>query len=140
MRLSRGMTLGVRVLVLDREERIALVRHTYVAGWHMPGGGVDPGESLHEAALREVREETGLKLEQELRLHGIYRHASVDPRDHVAQFVARERCAAPELVWPPRELKAAQWFTRDALPDDTTPATRRRLAEMFDGIPASEDW
>src|SRR4051812_41703311 len=37
-RFARGMTLGVRGLVLDGQGRIFLVKHSYVSGWHMPGG------------------------------------------------------------------------------------------------------
>lgn len=59
--------LTSRVLLFDREGRILLFLTTApdtsgVARWITPGGGVDPGESHHEAALRELREETGLVL------------------------------------------------------------------------------
>ena len=39
------MTFGVRAAVIDAENRIFLVKHTYVPGWYLPGGGVDPGET-----------------------------------------------------------------------------------------------
>ena len=48
-RLVRGMTLGVRAVVLDDDNRVFLVKHIYVAGWHLPGGGVEAGESFGEA-------------------------------------------------------------------------------------------
>ena len=48
-RLARGMTLGVRAVVLDEENRVFLVKHSYVSGWHLPGGGVETGETFRDA-------------------------------------------------------------------------------------------
>ncbi len=84
---SRGMTLGVRGIALDPQGRVALVRHTYVSGWHLPGGGVERGETAHDAMVREFREETGIVPDGRLRLHGLYRNVAAAPRDHVALFV-----------------------------------------------------
>ena len=39
-RFARGLTVGVRALVIDGTDRVFLVKHSYVAGWHLPGGGV----------------------------------------------------------------------------------------------------
>ena len=46
------MTLGVRGLVIDKGQRVFLVTHTYVPGWQLPGGGVEPGETMAEAEYK----------------------------------------------------------------------------------------
>jgi len=48
-RHRRGMTLGIRVAVLDGADKVFLIRHSYVPGWHFPGGGVEPGETIRQA-------------------------------------------------------------------------------------------
>ena len=55
-RIVRGMTLGVRAVVLDSDNKVFLVKHSYVAGWHLPGGGVEVGETFMEALTRELVE------------------------------------------------------------------------------------
>ena len=87
--LSRAQTLGVRAAAFDAAGRIFLVRHTYVAGWHMPGGGVDVGESCHSALVREIREEGNLWLGDPAELFGIYHNRNSAMRDHVTLYVCR---------------------------------------------------
>src|SRR5947207_4472519 len=83
-RFARGMTLGVRAVVLDGDSRVFLVRHSYVAGWHLPGGGVEVGETFREALRRELAEEGRIELSGEPALQGIFLNSHVSRRDHVA--------------------------------------------------------
>src|SRR5580704_19087855 len=71
-RFSRGMTLGVRGVVLNEAREVLLVEHTYVHGWHLPGGGVERGESTETAMARELVEEAGVKVTAPPRLVAIH--------------------------------------------------------------------
>lgn len=138
-RFSRGLTLGVRALVIDGEGRVLLVKHSYVSGWYLPGGGVEPGETLHEALERELFEEGNVRLTGAPALHGLYLNAHVSRRDHVALYVVRafEQPSAPV---PNSEIVATGFFALDALPTETTRGTRARIAEVLHGTPATHRW
>src|SRR5580698_3385671 len=70
--LTRPMTLGVRGIVIDAQTRVFLVRHTYIPGWHLPGGGVEAGETMLTSLARELAEEGNIAMEEEPALHGIF--------------------------------------------------------------------
>src|SRR5882672_6236591 len=88
-RFARGMTLGVRAIVIDPQGRVFLVKHSYVSGWHLPGGGVEPGETIQAALARELLEEGGITALEPPALHGVFFNSGVSRRDHVALFIIR---------------------------------------------------
>ena len=133
------MTLGVRGLVRDSEGRVFLVKHSYVSGWHLPGGGVETGESMLSALTRELREEGNIEIAAPPRLHAVYFNARISRRDHVALFVVDDfRQPAP----PRRNAEIIDhgFFSLSALPDGTTASTRARIAEVLEGRAISEQW
>jgi 8-oxo-dGTP pyrophosphatase MutT (NUDIX family) len=138
-RFARGMTLGVRAVVLDGDNRVFLVKHSYVAGWHLPGGGVEVGETFMDALRRELAEEGRIELTTEPILHGLFFNGHVSPRDHVAVYVVRafRQDGLPE---PNHEIVACGFFKPAALPDDTTQGTRLRIAEVLEGRAPVATW
>jgi ADP-ribose pyrophosphatase YjhB (NUDIX family) len=138
-RFSRGLTLGVRAVVLDGTGRVFLVKHSYVAGWHLPGGGVEPGETIGTALTRELREEGNIELGASPVFFSVYFNRRASRRDHVALYVVRafHQRAPPQ---PNSEIVAHGFFAPDALPEDTTLATRARLAEVLGGRDVTELW
>jgi ADP-ribose pyrophosphatase YjhB (NUDIX family) len=137
-RVSRGATLGVRGIATDPDGRVLLIRHTYRAGWFLPGGGVESGETAVLAVTREMAEEGGVLAVSTPRLIGLYANHAAFKNDHVAVFrlEAWENCAALENG----EIAERGFFALDALPDDLSKGTRRRLAEAFEGADISSDW
>ena len=133
------MTLGVRAIVIDPQGRVLLVKHSYVTGWHLPGGGVETGETIRDALARELLEEAGITALEPPVLHGVFFNSRVSRRDHVALFVIR---AFRQEGGPrnPREIIDYGFYAPDALPPDTTRGTRARLAEVFDGATVSPRW
>jgi 8-oxo-dGTP pyrophosphatase MutT (NUDIX family) len=138
-RFARAATLGVRGLVLDGQSRVFLVKHSYVDGWQLPGGGVETGETLLEALARELAEEGNITLTAPPRLHGVFFNKRVSRRDHVALFIVRDfrQDVAPR---PNHEIIAHGFFPLSALPEDVSRGTRARLAEVLDNAAVSELW
>ena len=138
VRLWRGTTLGVRAIASDGEG-VLLVRHTYVSGWHLPGGGVNAREMAEAAARRELFEETGYEASAPARFLGLYFNPAMAGRDHVALYHVPD-CVLRRAFRANREIAELGLFTLDGLPEGTTTATRRRLAELFDGLPPADRW
>jgi len=138
--IRRPMTLGVRALIHDRTTgKIFLIRHTYVPGWQLPGGGVEVDETMEQAAERECAEEGNVAFTARPVLRSIHHNKRSSRRDHVGFYLV-EDFVQPTPKLPDHEIAEAGFFARDALPDDTTPATLRRIAEVFEGAAPSPHW
>ena len=138
-RITRGATLGVRGVVRDCEGRVLLIKHSYTPGWYLPGGGVERREHAEEALARELKEEANVDLAGPVRLHGVFTNFAVLPSDHVFVYLV-DAWRQPEPPQPNSEIIAHGFFAPDALPQDTTGGTRRRLAELIQGAPPSRTW
>jgi 8-oxo-dGTP pyrophosphatase MutT (NUDIX family) len=138
-RVSRGMTLGVRGVVIDAAGHVFLIKHSYVSGWHLPGGGVEPGETMVEALTRELFEEGNVIVTATPRLHGMFFNDRASRRDHVAVYIIREFRQDTAPV-PGREIISHGFYPPDALPEETTAGPRARIAEVLHGAPIPERW
>src|ERR1700730_1586224 len=138
-RFARGMTLGVRAVVLDGDSRVFLVKHSYVSGWHLPGGGVEVGETFGDALRRELMEEGRIEMLGEPVLHGVFLNSHVSRRDHVAVYLVRHfsQDRPPE---PNREIVACGFFAPAALPAETTKGTRLRISEVLENRRPIATW
>ena len=138
-RITRGKTLGARVAVFDEQGRVLLVKARYVSGWNLPGGGVDPGETLRGAAIRELREEASVEPLDSLQLHGIFSNEKSFRGDHVAVYVCRKFRQAQFTA--NIEITHAQFFPTDGLPTDLNQGARARIGEIISGGgQLSDDW
>src|ERR1700761_6564351 len=107
--LSRGLTLGVRGLVFDGEGRVFLVKHSYISGWHLPGGGVETGETLMAALERGLHEEGNIAITETPVFFAACFNRIASRRDHVALYIIRSfRQRAPPQ--PNREIIAHGFF------------------------------
>jgi 8-oxo-dGTP pyrophosphatase MutT (NUDIX family) len=127
-RILRPVTIGVRVL-MEQDGRVVLVWHSYEELWYLPGGGVKRKETLEAALRREAREELGAELGQ-LRLLGAYTNFGEYKSDHTLIFVCHDFTLTGATG---REIERFGLFDMDALPEDVSPATRRRIEEYRTG-------
>jgi len=131
------VSFGTNAIVVLANGKIVLVRHRYMPGLCFPGGGVNPGEAPADAILRELKEEIGLRRFDTLELFGLYTRKIGWTTNHVALY----RCASAIIDFRPNvEIsEIAEIDPRDP-PPNTSPATRRRLAEFSGTASISSAW
>lgn len=133
------MVIGSRLVIIDGN-RVLLLRHTYMPGWHFPGGGVEPGETAAEGAFREGVEETGIAADGPLVLLGFYLKTNeATNRDYVAVYVSRSH-RIERAFKPGGEIAEMAWFPFASLPEGIDPGTARRIAEITGGLVAADRW
>jgi 8-oxo-dGTP pyrophosphatase MutT (NUDIX family) len=133
------LTIGVRVVVRDEADRLLLVRHTYSAGWHFPGGGVNKREAAVDAAVREVREEAQIELLAKPTLIGVFLNLAQIKCDHILLYKASTWRRVDEKP-PNMEIAEAKFFAVNELPADVSNGTVRRLAELSGRERQSSMW
>lgn len=121
--------IAVTVAILENE-KVLLTRREDFEVWCLPGGQVDEGETLAQAALREVREETGLEVEL-TRLVGTYTRTGGFPDLHIILYAARP--IGGELRLQPGETIELGYFSQDELPADTMIGQERRILDAMNG-------
>lgn len=135
MTYSHAPIIGVGVVVRDADGRILLGRREKDGespSWCLPGGAVEPGEDFEAAAVRELREETGIGDAGEPRVTGIVVDHP-DGRVRVTAAVTVTLGATLPSVTEPRVFRSWEWFAPDALPTPLFPATANIL--RGDGSP-----
>lgn len=136
-RFNRGMTLGVRGVATDAEGRVLLIRHTYIDGWFLPGGGVESGEVAYDSFAREMAEEAGVSVVKAT-LFGVYSNAPGFRNDHVLLY--RVDHWTPTAPASDGEIAERGFFALDALPEGVSKGTLARLDEIFRATPQATHW
>lgn len=137
-RLTKPLTIGVRLFVLDEEENFLLVRHRGTDQWYLPGGEVKKKETLIDALKREIKEEIGVSLENEsIEIFGCYSSFKEGKNDHIIVFSTKNPTV---LGINSIEIDACSFFSYKALPKNISPGTYRRICEYMKKIPLSSEW
>lgn len=123
--------LAVIVAVID-DGKVLLTKREDFEVWCLPGGGVEEGESLAEAGIREAKEETGLDVEL-TRLVGVYSRMGGGMHDvHAVLYTAKP--AGGKLKTQPNETIEIAYFPFDQLPDELLFGHKKRISDAINHI------
>jgi 8-oxo-dGTP pyrophosphatase MutT (NUDIX family) len=123
------MRMGAAAVIVDEKGYVLLVKHTYGRlNWELPGGGTEPGESAEETVLREVWEETGLRVRAE-RLSGVYYEPHADMHHFV--FICRHEDESAAIRPDRVEISECGYWSPDALPRPISDFTVRRIHDAM---------
>ncbi|MBC7879212.1 MAG: NUDIX domain-containing protein [Anaerolineales bacterium] len=122
--------LAVNIAVIH-ENKILLTQREDFETWILPSGGVEDGESLAQAAIRETKEETGLDVEL-IRLVGVYSRLGNMSPVHAILFVAKP--IGGEIKCQEGETIAVEWFAFDQIPSPLSAGHKKRIEDAISGL------
>jgi ADP-ribose pyrophosphatase YjhB (NUDIX family) len=123
------MSSVAAIVAIIHDGKILLTRREDFEVWCLPGGGVEDGESLAEAAIREAKEETGLDVEL-TRLVGVYSRVGGMWNDmHAVLFAAKP--VGGELKTQPGETIEIAYFSPDNLPNEMLFGLKKRIEDAI---------
>lgn len=122
--------LAVNIAVIH-EGKILLTQREDFETWILPSGGVENGESLAQAAIRETKEETGLDVEL-TRLVGVYSRLSNMSPGYMVLFAAKP--IAGEIKCQEGETIDVRWFAFDKIPSPLSAGHKRRIEDAISGV------
>ena len=117
--------IGLFAIILDSHKRILLNHRRDYDIWDLPGGGIEPGESPWDGVVREVKEETGLKVKVE-KLIGVYYKTKKD--EMVMLFLCKK---IKGKIIPTNESQGSKFYQLQELPENTVPNHMRRIKLFF---------
>lgn len=114
--LLRHPTLAVGIVPVYPDGRVVLARRVDSDRFAVPGGIVDWGETIEEAARRELEEETGLRWVRLIRLVGIYSSPTRDPRTHAVSITLAAEVQGDPEIHDPLEISELHAFVPADIP------------------------
>lgn len=129
-------SVSVNVAVIQ-DGKILLTQREDFETWVLPSGRVEEGESLAQAAIREVKEETGIDAEL-IRLVGVYSRTGTMYPGYTALFAARP--VGGERTLQRGETIAVEWFPFDEIPAPLSVGQARRIRDAIDGAVGLVVW
>ena len=111
--------------IIEQQGNVLLARRSDIGWWNLPGGGMEPGESVDDALRREVREEVGLEIAIE-HLVGVY--SKPQKNEVVMTFWCHPTSGTPGTS---DEVTESGWFTLATLPEPLLPKHRQRLLDAL---------
>ena len=122
--------LAVNVAIIHGN-KILLTQRDDFETWILPSGGVEDGESLAQAAIRETKEETGLDVEL-TGLVGVYSRISNMSPVHAILFTAKP--VGGEIKCQEGETIAVEWFAFNEIPSPLSAGHKRRIDDAISGV------